>query len=139
MRIIKLGKGEFKTLGEVKEFFEGELLQREPKGKFRLRKLSIAEDKLNIGEPILFSYQTIVCFSARTKTGRLINYDKQANKYPYYFVVDMDTLQPSNIRLKIVEERLRDELGGKHLVKTQRWPALTDTPATNELWESLRK
>jgi len=68
MRIIKLGKGEFKTLEDVKDYFGRKLYERKPEGKFRLPRTKIGADGLEIGEPILFSYQTVICFTARAKS-----------------------------------------------------------------------
>ena len=36
MRIIKLGKGEFKTLDKVQGYFQSVLYERNPEGKFLL-------------------------------------------------------------------------------------------------------
>ena len=141
MRIIKLGTGEFETFDEVEDYFYVTLLteERNPKGKFRLPNGNlISENGLSIGERILFSYNKVVCFTAVAKTGRLDNNDKYAGKYPYYFVIDMPSVQPANISLEKVEDSLRDVLDGKSIVSARSWIKISDS-STDEFWESIRK
>lgn len=141
MRIIKLGTEEFGTFDEVENYFYVTLLmeERNPKGKFRLPNGNlISENGLSVGERILFSYKKIVCFTAVAKAGRLDNNDEYAGKYPYYFVVDMSSVQPTNISLEKVEDSLRDVLDGKSIVSARSWVKIPDS-STDELWESIRK
>jgi len=67
------------------------------------------------------------------------NTDEYANKFPYYFVVDMATIQPANRSLQEIENKLKAELGNKNLVHSQAWPRLDDTISTTELWDNLRR
>jgi len=142
MRIIKLGTGEFPTFDKVEDYFYVKLLkeERDPKGKFRLPNGNLISEKgLSVNEPILFSYKKVVCFTATAKTGRLDNHDKHAEEYPYYFVIDMSSLQSANISLEEVEDSLRDVLDGKSLVSARSWIKIEDSSKTDELWESIRK
>ena len=140
MRIIKLGKEEFKTLDEVVDFFENRLNDdndRNLKGKFRLPskkvKKIIAKDEF-----LLFSYEKIVRYTAIAKTETLENDDEHSTDYPYYFVIDMSTVEPAERSLEKIEDFLQD-VYGKSIASGQSWSKIPDSPKTNKLWESLRK
>ncbi len=138
MRIVKLSADEFPDLEDVDWFFEEELAAREPRGKFRIPRGWIAADGLQPGEPILFSYRSIVRYSALAGSGRQRNNDDQRERYPYYFVVDPETLQPATISLVDVERRLRAVGVEKVIVKVQGGPIVTSSPGVNELWAHWR-
>ena len=128
MRIIKLSSQEFETVDDVVEFFEEELLRRIPTGKFRFPPGWIAEDKLSVGEPILFSYQTTVMYSARAASRRLVNNDEYSNQYPFYFQVDMETVRPVDVSLRALEEQLHHIGKIRTIVQSQGWPTIEDSP-----------
>ena len=87
MRIIKLSTEEFETFEDVVHFFEEDLPQRKPPGKFLLPPGWIAEDGLQCGETLLFTHLATVCYSARAGSVRLENTDEYGDDYPYYFKV----------------------------------------------------
>jgi hypothetical protein len=134
MRIIKLGKGEFKNRDEVENYFQSVLYERNPEGKFWLpTKKMIDKDEF-----LMFSYEKIVRFTAIAKTGLLENNDDRADDYPYCFVIDMSSLQSANISLEQVEDELKD-VYGKSIASVQTWSKIPDSSKAIELWESLRK
>jgi hypothetical protein len=133
MRVIKLGKGEFKTLEKVQDYFQRELYDREPAGKFWLpTKKTIDKDEL-----LLISYEKIVRFTAIAKTGISSNNDEEAGKYPYYFVIDMSSIQSANFRLEQVENYLKG-VYDKSIAPVQSWSNIPESSKAIELWESLR-
>jgi hypothetical protein len=93
MRIIKLSAQEFGRVDEVISYFEEDLPLRTPPGQFRIPRGWIAEDGLKVGEPLLFSYQGEVLYSARAGSGRLNNPDEYSDEYPFYFRGDMETVR----------------------------------------------
>jgi hypothetical protein len=138
MRIIKLSSEEFETVGKVISYFEEDLPMRTPSGQFRIPRGWIAEDGLTVGEPLFFSYQGEVLYSAKAGTGRQNNRDEYSDEYPFYFLVDMKTVRRIAISLEELEERLRATGRTKAIVKSQGWPTLPDSPSRDELWSSLR-
>jgi hypothetical protein len=134
MRIIKLGKGEFKNRGEVENYFQSVLYERNPEGKFWLpNKKLIEKDEL-----LMFSFEKIVRFTAIAKTGLLENDDDGADNYPYCFVIDMPSLQSTNISLEQVEDELKN-VYGKSIASVQTWSKIPNSSKAIALWESLRK
>ena len=137
MRIIKLSKKEF-DLEEVLPFFERDLPSRKPPGQFRIPSGWIDKKHLSIGEPLLFSYEGHVLYSARAGSGRLDNNDECCDDYPFYFQVDVDSIRRVNTTLNDVESQLRQAGIEKSIVRCQGWPTLPDSAFTNALWLSLR-
>ncbi len=138
MRIIKLSVDVFETFDEVVSFFGEYLPERDPPGKFRIPKGRIAEDCLGDGEPLLFSYESAVVFTARAASGRCRNGDEYSDEYPFYFQVDMRTVRRTDVSLAEVEARLRTTGVTKQIVQSQGWPTIPDSPERNAIWESLR-
>jgi len=139
MRIIKLSTKEFGTAEEVVEFFEDDLPQRKPPGRFQVTRGRIAEDKFDEGEPLVFSFLGEVMYTARAGTELLKNDDKWRRKYPQYFCVDMETVRPTHLSLKALEFHLRRNARRKEsIVQSQGWPTVPDTAASNALWLKMR-
>lgn len=134
MRIIKLGKKEFRTFDEVQKYFQVDLYNRKPVGQFRL----LNKKLINKDDLLLFSYEKVVQFTAVAKTRMLENNDELAGEYPYYFVIDMSTVQKAEISLEKVEEYLKG-VYDKSIATIQAWPNIPDSPTANALWESLRR
>src|SRR5262245_37083906 len=107
MRIIKLSTDEFETFEKVETFFT-QLSSRTPIGKFRITKGRIAKDGLQIGEKLLFSYRTRVCYFAEAASGVFKNLDEYSEEYPHFFQVNVATLRPASISLYEVEKTLRE-------------------------------
>ena len=139
MRIIKLSiTKEFPTLDTLGNYFKYELPSRNPPGKFLLPKEWIAEDGLQPGEMVIFSYRCCVRFVAQAASGRMKNVDEYQNRYPYFFVIDLNTVRQTNFSLQKLEDRLRHEGDEKkHIVRTQGWPRIRDTKITESVVESL--
>jgi len=138
MRIVKLSEKIFPELEDVMEFFKNSLPNWNPPGKFRITDGRIARDGLQPGEEVLFSYSGIIRYIARSATGCRKNEDEYQSEYPFYFLVEMNTLQSIEISLRDVEQRYHHETGEtKSLVQTQGWPKIENRIFANNLWESL--
>ena len=138
MRIIKLSTKEFKTLDEVIEWFKNDLPSRIEPGMCQITHGRIAKDKLNPGEPLLFTFQSRVVFLARTASGLRANYDEYQVRYPYYFLVDMEKVRQVDIDLQEIENQLHKAGFVKNFVITQGWPFVVDNPQTEALFLSWR-
>lgn len=139
MRIIKLSTEEFETIKDVVTYFEEHLPSTNPPERFRITERRITEDGLEIGEPLLFSYQTTVLFTAEAASGRLDNNDEKSDTYPFLFLVNMATLRPSEISLYDIEEQLHQTGERKSLVQSQGRPIIPDSPFSENLWQTLRE
>jgi len=138
MRIVKLSEEKFPKLQDVEKFFRNRLPHWNPPGKFRITEGRIAKNGLQPGEEVLFSYNGMIYYIARSATGRLRNEDEYQNEYPFYFLVEMDTLRAVEITLHDVEQRYHKESGEtKSLVQTQGWPKIENRIFVKNLWESL--
>ncbi|MDM8524774.1 hypothetical protein QUF80_15505 [Desulfococcaceae bacterium HSG8] len=141
MRIIKLSKEEFPSLNKVKEFFYEYLPSTTPVGKFMLTKRRIAKKGLEQGEKILFSYDSTIRYIAQTASTVLRNEDeKYREKYPSFFLVDLDTLHQAEFSLYEFEKKLHEKTSEtKSIVRSQGWPTIPDSQFTEEFWDSLLK
>jgi len=86
----------------------------------------------------MISYEKIVRFTAIAKSGISDNNDEEAGNYPFYFVIDMPSVQSANFSLEEVEDYLKDDYG-KSIASVQSWSKIPDSSKAIELWESLRK
>lgn len=139
MRVIKLNTTkEFPALEDLERYFDNDLPSRNPPGKFRLTKGRIAEDGLQPGERVIFSYKCCVCFVAYAASGRMENTDEYQNDYPYFFIIDLDHVRQTNFSLQKLEDRLLHKSNEKkYIVRTQGWPRISDTKITESIVESL--
>ncbi|HYV37563.1 MAG TPA: HNH endonuclease [Gemmataceae bacterium] len=142
MRIVKLTNAEarFTTLDGVRRFFLEEMPSRTPPGKFRVTPGRIAKDGLEPGEPIVFTFQARVVFTARAASGLLSNDDEESEKYPTCFLVDLSTLCEANEDFHDVERRYNQAASASViLVESQGWNSLPDSVHTDAIWTWLRK
>jgi hypothetical protein len=140
MRIIKLSPKDvdFPNRESVDEYFNNILRGRDVAGKFLLTKGRISANGITAGETIIFSYETEITHIAKASSGRRENFDLDRESYPYYFLVDVNTIVPAKGYLYAVESSLA-ELGIiKNIVRTQGWPLIPDTPKVAEIWHSLK-
>lgn len=137
MRIIKLGPREFSKIEQVEEFFQDTLPNRRPRGKFRLRSLSIGKTRLSKGEQLLFAFNGRICFSALAASARMVNHDKKSSDYPFYFLIDLRSLarERNGLSLNKIEEILSHNGITKSVVKSQKWPVIEDQSVADEIWE----
>lgn len=138
MRIVKLSQEEFPTLKDIRDYFEKYLPDTNPLGKIRMTSGRIAQNALELDEVLLFSYKGAICYIARSASGRLKNKDKYRYEYPYYFLVNLDTLHATEISLHYVEQlyhRMTTET--KSLVQSQGWPMITNQSFADDLWRIL--
>ncbi len=136
MRIIKLGTVEFPSIEDVRRYFENDLPRKEPPGKFRIPQNLIGKNGLKKGEKLLFSYRGTICYLAMANSGRINNTDKRQKKYPYFFLIDIDTLQNTRISLLELENQLKLN-PPKSIVRSRSWPKIQDNVRSDTLWDSL--
>jgi hypothetical protein len=145
MRIVKLSTQEFDDEKDVGSFFNETLRSRatgKAGGKFRIPSGWIAEDGLYVDEPLVFSHQAVLLYSARAGTGRRTNHDEESEHYPFYFDVNVESIRPVKERITLLElqERLERVTGIKrNIAARQGWNSIPDSTATDELWDSLRE
>ena len=97
MRIVKMSTDIFEDEEQVHSFFKKELRSRgggTVGGKFRIPAGWIAEDGLKVGEPLLFSHQGVVLYSAKASSSRRTNDDEESEEYPFYFDVNVESIRP---------------------------------------------
>jgi hypothetical protein len=144
MRIVKLSTKEFDDEKDVHLFFKETLPSRatgKVGGKFRIPSRQIAEDGLHADEPLVFSYQAALLYSARAGSGRRTNHDEESEHYPFYFDVNVESIRPvkESITLRELQERLNRVTGAKRTIAGRGWNSIPDSKATDELWASLRE
>lgn len=142
MRIIKMSSEQgFSSPDDIHNFFETELSSRDERGKFRITSGRINGDSFRIGEMLIFSYQTIIYFIARSASALQSNNDDYREELPYFFIVDVDSIRHVEMTRLNDIERLTRKLGKKkiNLVKSQAWPLIDDSKVTQEIWAFLEK
>jgi hypothetical protein len=138
MRIIKLSPAEFPTFKYVQDFFLKELPGRTPPGKFRIPPGHIAKEKFDEDESLIFTYQSRVRFKARSQSRLKDNEDNEAKKYPYYFVIDLETLQSADTPLRDTEQKYREISGQDVNWEGQGWNVRPESKHTSALWNWVR-
>lgn len=141
MRIIKLSPRDidFPDRVSVDRYFEVTLPNRNPVGQFLLTQGRIAESGIEVGEPIVFSYETEITHVAKAATCRLVNLQGDSVTYPYYFLLNMSTICLAQGRLADVEAELAIAGVQKNIVRTQGWPRIQDSPAIDQIWNALKR
>ena len=139
MRVIKLSPEDmsFPDRSSVYRYFEKDLPERKPPGKFKVTLRKIAKDGLAPGEPLIFSYQAEITHIARASSGRIDNEEGDIDRYPFYFIIDLDSVCLAHGCLAEFETALTNARIYKNIVSAQSWPRVVDTFATIEIWESL--
>jgi hypothetical protein len=146
MRIIKLSPfdEDMKTLVDVHAYFNKKLLSRSPQGSFLLTKGRIAKNGIEPGELLIFSYKGNIVYLAFSASGRIDNQGDEAEEYPYYFCIDIDSIVPGKGHLKDLEQDFnRLGITKKHLLNTQGWPIIRESKEREDeleaIWESFKK
>jgi hypothetical protein len=139
VRFVKLSKEDssFASLDDVRHFFFHEIPHRTPPGKFRVTPRRISPERLHSGEPLVFTYQGRVVFTAKARSGLLPNEDEEYRKYPRYFVVDLTTLCEANEDLSQVQEQL-EAIGLSGSLFSEGWNIFPDSVETQHVWQQLR-
>lgn len=96
MRVVKLSQENFHDIEAVVQFFEVELPTRNPPGLFCFTN-QIAENGLQVGELLLFTYRGRVRYIGRVQCGRRPNTCLPQNGYPNCFIVKPNTLKPATV------------------------------------------
>lgn len=141
MRIIKLSHKDpdMETQEMVDHFFNVTLNERTPPGKFRLTETRIGKDGMYIGEKLIFTYKGKIVYVAESKSGRIVNSDKDLIEYPYLFLIDMSSLIKAKGDLIELEKILfSKKLINKNIVQSQGWPKLDDSEELFSIWETLK-
>ena len=140
MRIIKLSASdeEMNTRDMVDLYFKESLAKRDPAGQFLLTKGRIRMGGIVVGEPLIFTYKGQIAYIAKASSGRITNTGSDRDIYPFYFIVDVNTIVPAQGSLADLESRLR-HLGvlKKNILQTQGWPQIADSPEGNQIWNEL--
>jgi hypothetical protein len=136
MRLVKLSTDEFPEESDLLAYFDQELPARKPPGLFRFRG-HIAEEALDPGETVLFSYRGRLRFVARAETGRELNTQMPHVDYPYCFVIDMPTLRRADVPLDHVEHRLQTEAGLNGSLRGQGWTRIPDSQQAEQVINTL--
>jgi hypothetical protein len=140
MRIIKLSHRDkdFPNRKSVDYYFLHKLSNRNPAGKFLLTKGRIAKDGIEIGEQLIFSYKTEILYMALSASGRIENLDEDVDMYPFYFLIDMDSLTPAKGNLSDIESLCVDAGINKNIVRAQGWPFIQE-PVAETIWDNLKE
>jgi hypothetical protein len=99
----------------------------------------IADGGIETGESIIFSYETVITHIANASSDRLANTQSDSGTYPFYCLVDMSTICLAQGNLTDVEAALAGMGIQKNIVRTQGWPRIQDSPAIDQIWNSLRR
>ena len=136
MRIIKLSNKDEDCENEHKmeNFFKNKLLNRELKGKFLVTKGRISEKGLFTGEKLIFVYQGQIKYTAIADSCLLKNIDIEADKYPNYFCIDVNTLKKASGLLSEFEQNIKTT---KNIAKTQGWSTIVETTQVSKEWKNL--
>lgn len=140
MRIIKLSQSDtdFPDRSSVDEYFKFKLANKEPVGKFLLTKGRIAESGILPGESIIFSYRTEITHIAKAASKRTVNENFDNKHYPFYFLIDMETICPAQGTLADVETALFSAGIYKTIVRTQGWPRIPESFEADVIWCNLK-
>jgi hypothetical protein len=130
MRVIKLSPNdvEMQTRENVDLYFQTLLKERIPAGQFFLTKGRISKNGIKPGESLVFTYLGEIVYLARSASTRMETEGSHAYQYPYYFCIDVDSINSAHGKLSALEDALR--LGGlidRNLVKSQGWPIVKET------------
>jgi hypothetical protein len=140
MRIIKLSDRDkdFPNRKSVDYYFQNKLLKKNPPGKFLLTKGRISKEGIETGEQLIFSYKTEILYMALSASGRKENLDEDVDMYPFYFVIDMESLTPAKGNLSDIESLCSDAGINKNIVRAQGWPCIQE-PVTEIIWKTLEE
>lgn len=139
MRIIKLSAKdcEFPDRPSVDVYFTENLPTREPVGKFLITHGRIRSDGIRLNEIVIFSYKSELTHTAKAASGRLRNTDENNAQYPWYFLVDVDTIRSQKGKLCDIEEGLLQRGMKRNLVQTRGWPTIRDHEVENQILDIL--
>jgi hypothetical protein len=139
MRIIKLSNRDkdFPDRKSVDNYFQHKLPNRNPPGKFLLTKGRLAKDGIKIGEQLIFSYKTEIVYIAFSASERMENFDNDGDMYPFYFIIDMDSLVSAKGYLSDIESICAKAGIEKNIVRAQGWPHIQES-VTEIIWDTLK-
>ncbi len=140
MRIIKLSPDDidFETSIDLDRFFTEKLLERDPVGRFNLRKGWIADKGLEVGELIIFTYHGMLVYIACSATERLEAEGLDKEKYPNYFCIDVETIRPAKGSVAQLEEELdAKRLLDRNIVQSQGWPIIDESDSRRRKLETI--
>ena len=132
MRVVKTSTDDedFRTDEDFEHFFSKELPARTPPGKFRVTDGRIKPGGLAPEEHVLFQYNGKIRRIARSESGLKINLDNKKNQYPYYFVVDLESMFKVSATISDINNKFEINLA------TQGWNHIPE-PKASEIWNYL--
>lgn len=142
MRIIKLSTADpdMKTREDVDRYFLKTLPEMTPGGQFLVTKGRIAKNGISPGERLVFSYKGEIIYLARAASERLDTTGPDAQTYPNYFIVGIETIQPAKGRLTEFEADLQGSgLADKNIARARGWPIIDESGDRSRRIESLMK
>jgi len=140
MRVIKLSPDDvdMTTPEKVAWYFEEHLAERDPCGQFLLTKGRIREDGIAPADLLVFSYLGDIVYIAHAASERMDTEGRDADKYPHFFCVDVDTIRKAAGRLSELEDALREAgLCDINLARTQGWPNIDESGARRQQLERI--
>lgn len=137
MRIIKLSPNDEDMINRVMvdSYFNEKLPNRKPPGQFLLTKGRISAKGISPGEMLVFSYNGEIVYLALSQTERLNTTGSKAGRYPFYFCVDIETIVKGKGNLDDLEKEIKV---AKHIVKSQGWPSVKDSPELKKTWDKFK-
>lgn len=141
MRIIKLSSEDPDMCDRnmVDSFFNEKLYLRKPPGQFLLTKGRISEDGILPGEMLIFSYKGEIVYLALSSSPRLANTGANAVDYPFYFCVDIKTINKGTGDMTELEAKINSKVvNPKNIVMARGWPSFKDSPELKEIWEYFK-
>ena len=136
MRVIKLSPDDtdMKTREKVDWFFLTHLHERRPEGQFFFPKGRIAEDGIQPGEWLIFTYLGSIVYIARSASNRLESKGNNAHLFPFYFCIDTNSIRQAKGSLSALEDILRrKEILDCNLVKSQGWPIVDEAGTSRDI------
>lgn len=135
MRIIKLSPEEFSTPTEVEDFFTGYLDSDDRYGRFRIKAGRLEAGALQPTERLVFSHLDYVRYIARAASDRMENQDELSEEYPYFFLIDVETLHPVS---QLSWDNVRAVVDDPEVGRGEAWEKIPeDSPLAQQIWDLL--
>ena len=112
-------------------------MKGERDGWFLVPKGWIGEGELGLGEAVLFSNKREVKYVAHAASGREDNNGRDADKFPYKFRMDPNSIRKVKVPLEELQ-RWFDSAGVKVNLRGRGWTKIAETPESKLVFEKLR-
>jgi len=144
MRVIKLSEKDedFTTIDGVHYYFQNKL-KIDYQGQFLLTTRTINEKKFDSGELLIFSYKGEIVYIAKSNSGKLPNEGRERERYPDYFIIDINSIENGKGRLKDLEDALDQHSIPHNKIATRGWSIIKEDEDTKEkikkIWNGFKK